>query len=165
MATVSRSESYLAHAVRAFFLNGGRRLYVSRVFVPVADDDNGCAHLDLTISGADSANWTARWPGRYGNVLLVVRPVRKGNCSYQHATFGTQARGLTRGAVVEVTNAPALPPNPDADVATGQLRVVDVDPTTVDAAGLAQQTFHDNAGTAVAVPAGAVIKEVSSRCG
>ena len=129
-------ESYLAHAARAFFLNGGRRLYVSRVFVPLADDDNGCANLERTISGADTANWTARWPGRYGNVLLTVRPVRKGNCSYQNDTFGTQARGLTHGAVVEITTAPDLPPDPGDDVATGQLRVVDVDPTTVDDKGL-----------------------------
>src|SRR5688572_30127616 len=28
------SESYVAHAARAFFLNGGKRLYISRVFVP-----------------------------------------------------------------------------------------------------------------------------------
>ena len=28
------SECYLAHAARAFFLNGGKRLYVSRVFAP-----------------------------------------------------------------------------------------------------------------------------------
>lgn len=155
------SESYLAHAVRAFFLNGGRRLYVSRVFVPVADDDNGCAHLDLTFNGADTASWRARWPGRYGNVLLIARPVRKGNCSYQHATFGTQARGLTQGAVVEITTPPAEPPNPAADVAAAQLGVVDVDPTTVDANGLARQTFRDNAGTAIVVPATALITEVT----
>src|SRR4051812_26181730 len=30
----ARTLPYLAHAARAFFLNGGRRLYVSRVFVP-----------------------------------------------------------------------------------------------------------------------------------
>ena len=153
-------ESYVAHAVRAFFLNGGRRVYISRVFVPLAAD-NGCASLERTISGADTATWTARWPGRYGNVLLVVRPVRKGNCSYQHLTFGTQARGLAHGAVVEITSPPALPPDPGADVAAAQLRVVEVDPTVVDAAGLAQQTFRDQNGAVVAVPAGAVIKEVT----
>jgi phage tail sheath protein FI len=152
------SESYLAHAVRAFFLNGGRRVYVSRVFAPGADD--GCSHLDLTFAGTDSANWRARWPGRYGNVLLVVRPVRKGNSSYQHPTFGPQARGLTRGAVVEITTT-GSPPGPEEDVAAARLGVIDVDPTIVDADGLAQQTFLDNAGGTINVAGGAVIKEVT----
>jgi phage tail sheath protein FI len=32
---------YLAHGVRAFFLNGGRRCHISRVFIPGADGDRG----------------------------------------------------------------------------------------------------------------------------
>ncbi|MDH3755306.1 MAG: phage tail sheath family protein, partial [Acidimicrobiia bacterium] len=43
-----RSESYVAHAARAFFLNGGKRLYVSRVFAPI--DPGGGAALDWGIA-------------------------------------------------------------------------------------------------------------------
>jgi len=34
-------DNYLWHAARAFFEEGGKRLYVSRVFRPAADDDDG----------------------------------------------------------------------------------------------------------------------------
>ena len=165
------SESYLAHAARAFFLNGGKRLYVSRVFVPV--DPGGGAPLDLGISQlalpfgvGDGATWRGRWPGAYGNVLLSVRPVRKGNCAFLHnppsgPTFGTQARGLARGAVVEITAPGGTPPGQAADLVPAALAAVDVDTTTVDVNGLARQGFFDNAGNPVAVAAGSVIKEVT----
>ena len=160
--TVVEREAYLAHAARAFFLNGGKRLYVSRVFTATAE--SGVAHLDLSFrGGADSANWKARWPGRFGDVLLVVRPVRKGNCSYEHTTapgFGTQARGVARGGVVEITAPGGTPPGAEADLVAAQLAVVDVDRTTLDVTGLPRQTFHDPAGAPVAVAAGSIIKEV-----
>jgi uncharacterized protein len=160
------SESYLAHAARAFFLNGGKRLYVSRVFVPVdpgggAPLDFGIARLALPFGVADLATWRARWPGAYGNVLLRARGVRKGNSAFAHATFGVQARGLARGAVVEITAPGGTPPAADADLAAGALHVVHVDTTTVDAAGWAQQTFVDAGGNAVAVAAGSIVKEVT----
>ena len=163
------SESFLAHAARAFFLNGGKRLYVSRVFQPTGDADPGLAALAVPFGAGDSATWRARWPGAYGNVLITVRPIRKGNSAYEHGppfgpltgpAFGTQARGLARGAVVEIT-APGDPvPGQDDDVAAASLAVVDLDETSVDVTGLAEQTFIDNGGNPVAVAAGSLIKEV-----
>jgi phage tail sheath protein FI len=162
-------ESYVAHAARAFFLNGGKRLYVSRVFVPIdgggGPDDWGISRLSLPFGAADSATWRGRWPGAYGNVLLTVRAVRRNNVAYDHSpptgpAFGIQARGLTRGAVVEITPAGGTPPGADDDLVPGSLAVVDTDPTTVDVTGLARQRFVDNTGAPVAVGAGAVIKEV-----
>src|SRR5262245_57040860 len=88
------SESFLAHAARAFFGNGGRRLYVSRVFAAAGDDDPGLASLALTFGAGDEATWRARWPGAYGNALLKVRPVHKRNSAVVHPTFGVQAPGL-----------------------------------------------------------------------
>ena len=156
------SESYLAHAVRMFFLNGGKRMYVSRVFAEGAD--NGVAHLDLSFrGGADSANWTARWPGRYGNVLLTVRASRKGNVAYDHTAapgFGIQARGLTRGAVVEITPPLGVPLGANDPLDTSRLAVVDVDDSALDVHGTPQQSFHDAAGAPIAVAAGSIIKEV-----
>src|SRR5689334_14124846 len=46
--------SYTAHAARAFFLNGGTRLYVSRVFTPrgIAPNlDWGVASVAVAVSG------------------------------------------------------------------------------------------------------------------
>lgn len=154
-------EAYLAHAARAFFLNGGSRLYVSRVHSP--DTGAGVAHLDLTFAGADSASWRARWPGRYGNLLLTVLPVRKGNSWYDHAVspgFGSQARGLRHGAVVEITAPGDTPPAAGAPLAPAQLAVVEVDPATVDAFGLPRQRFLDVAGNPVIVATRSTVKEV-----
>jgi phage tail sheath protein FI len=162
------SESYLAHATRAFFLNGGHRLYVSRVFAPRpggggGPDDVGLARLPVAFGAGDNATWRARWPGAYGNALLKVRAVRKRNSAFQHPTFGTQAAGLTRGAVVEVTEPPATPPTDGSDLVPASLAVVDVDPAVVDTSGRPQQVFVATGGGPVATTPTTVIKEVVLR--
>ncbi len=146
------SENYLAHAARAFFLNGGTRLYVSRVFTAGADSGIASAVLNLP---ADSAVWRARWPGAYGNVLITVRAVRKRNVAVTDARFGgiVQARSLARGAVVEITAGGSTPPADGSDLVAGSLAVVDTD-----VAG--QQTFRQAGGGTVVPDAAAVIKEV-----
>src|ERR1700741_782401 len=59
---------YTAHAARAFFLNGGKRLYVSRVYEEGGlHGTDGTAFLDVPI-GTQTATWRARWPGSFGNV-------------------------------------------------------------------------------------------------
>lgn len=154
-------EAYLAHAARAFFLNGGSRLYVARVHAP--DDGSGVARFDVTFAGTDSASWVARWPGRYGNVLLTVVPVRKGNSWYEHTAapgFGSQARGLRHGAVVEITAPGDTVPAAGAALDPGRLAVVDVDASTVDELGLPLQRFLDVDGNAVTVAARSTVKEV-----
>src|SRR5262245_19108449 len=40
---LSTGRNYLAHAVRAYFDNGGSRLFLSRVFQAGAPDNTGCA--------------------------------------------------------------------------------------------------------------------------
>ncbi|WP_250002277.1 phage tail sheath subtilisin-like domain-containing protein [Actinoplanes sp. M2I2] len=156
-------EAYLAHAARAFFLNGGRRLYVSRVFAPTGADpelDFGLSALALPFGTGDNATWRARWPGRYGNTLITVRPVRKRNCAYQNEAFGTQATALGHGAVVEITEGPAEPPLADADLTADSLAVVVEDPDVRDVAGRAQQTFRKADGGAVPTTTATIIKEI-----
>ena len=92
-----RSESYLAHAARAFFLNGGQRLYVSRVFAP--RDPAGGAPTDCrprvraaSPFGPGGRGDLARpLAGRLRQRALTVRPIRKRNVALQHPTFGPQA--------------------------------------------------------------------------
>jgi hypothetical protein len=100
---------YLAHAVRAFFENGGRKLYVSRVFVPRGTEqlpDYGVAHFSIPVCGV-RATWRARWPGKYGNASIAVKAVRGPNVAFQASDFGgaVQAKGVQRGALVEIVSA------------------------------------------------------------
>jgi phage tail sheath protein FI len=69
--------NYMWHAVRAFFAEGGRRLYVARVFEPRRSDDDGVASCSLPADGgAASLGLRARFPGAAGDFLVrfTVRP-------------------------------------------------------------------------------------------
>ena len=73
-----RAPSVPANAARAFFLNGGQRLYVSRVFAPTGPQnapDWGVATRTIAVGGG-TATWTARWPGAFGNVFVQTLIVR-----------------------------------------------------------------------------------------
>lgn len=139
---------FLGHAARAFFDNGGKRLYVSRVFSagtpPVAN--NGVARLAVPVSDI-VATWTARWPGEYGNVLVETRIVRSGNVAVSDPVFGIQARSARAGAVVEVLPGGTAIPQKNAPLDPANLRVVQVNPNT------GQQSFLNQAGATPALAA------------
>jgi len=145
---------YMAHATRAFFLNGGQRLYISRVFVPRtgATPDWGIAKLSFPV-GTTTAVWKARWPGYAGNVYVEAKPVRTKNVAFTYpaapqSTWGVQAKSAKKGSVVEVYAAGApLPKDTDP---LGALYVVDVD-----AAG--KQTFRQGGGPAATLAANSTI--------
>ena len=64
--------NFLAHSVRAYFDNGGSRLYVSRV----ANSGGGTAISPDIVTNADStlrARFVARFPGQAGNGQVTVR--------------------------------------------------------------------------------------------
>jgi uncharacterized protein len=91
-------DNYLWHAVRAFFEEGGKRLYVQRVFRPlqhldaqndVVIDDDGFADIALPSPSPpdDAITIRARHPGEAGNrrIRLTLR-------------FGTNALSLVGGS-------------------------------------------------------------------
>src|SRR5262252_5872395 len=99
---------FMAHAARAFFDNGGKRLYVSRVFsprTPAGPTSGGLASRVVTVGGS-TATWTARWPGAYGNVLVETRLVRGGNIAYLDGPT-VKVKSAKVGAVVEILPPPA----------------------------------------------------------
>lgn len=68
----TRMTNYLAHGVRAFFEEGGKRLYVSRVY----NSSNGSGRASATISNGGSppgntVTVQARYPGAAGNVAVT----------------------------------------------------------------------------------------------
>lgn len=65
------SLNYMAHAVRAYFDNGGSRLYVSRVFTPLAGNDGKATSANL-VNGGAQAQFVARFPGVAGNGQITL---------------------------------------------------------------------------------------------
>ncbi|UOF17273.1 phage tail sheath subtilisin-like domain-containing protein [Lysobacter capsici] len=64
-------DNYMWHGVRAFFEEGGKRIYISRVFTPIDATDTrpGCARGGL--SGSPSSMMVfARFPGRAGDARV-----------------------------------------------------------------------------------------------
>src|SRR4051794_25935692 len=126
--------NYMAHAARAYFLNGGKRLYVSRVFVAPAGT-TGAAVSTFDVNGTQAA-WSARWPGLAGEVVVTTRVTRGKDVTYTHPTFGRQARGARHGSLVEVDpppppvggfTPPPLPQPQDPLLDAAHLAVVTVD--------------------------------------
>ena len=63
-------DNYMWHAVRAFFEEGGKRLYVSRVFARIGSDDDGRARGQLPSSPAP-ISVRARFPGTAGDARVT----------------------------------------------------------------------------------------------
>jgi len=64
--------NFLAHSVRAYFDNGGSRLYVARV----ANSGGGTAHSPDIVTNVDPtlrARFVGRFPGQAGNGRVTVR--------------------------------------------------------------------------------------------
>jgi hypothetical protein len=93
----------LAHAVRAFFENGGQRLYVARAYrpsEPASDEgatpewvDHGQYTVGGSVSGPD-LRLRARYPGAAGNFLVTLE-LRLGQSIAVHCDGTTILRGAT----------------------------------------------------------------------
>ncbi|NTU84974.1 MAG: phage tail sheath family protein [Chloroflexales bacterium] len=67
--------NYLWHAVRAFFEEGGKRLYITRVYRPNGSDDGRArGRLPATGLAADALSIAARFPGAAGNLRVRIAP-------------------------------------------------------------------------------------------
>ncbi len=67
----SESLNYMAHAVRAFFDNGGSRLYVTRTFEPVDGTIPTSGQAVLVLNSPADVTLRARFPGRAGNMRII----------------------------------------------------------------------------------------------
>ena len=65
-------DNYLWHGVRAFFEEGGKRLYVSRVFTPLDENDPWSGHASGGLPGSPSPLAVfARFPGLFGDARIT----------------------------------------------------------------------------------------------
>jgi len=101
--------NYMAHAVRAFFDNGGSRLYVTRVYEPtppdLGDPDADAGKARAVVGSPDDPLLQARFPGRAGN-MTVIFAVRTGANSLVSTALGTVLRAVRTGDVVFLRPAP-----------------------------------------------------------
>ncbi len=145
----NQKSCFMALSTKAFFDNGGKRLYVSRVFERPAGGgidpaEFGIARIAFPVADLTAA-WRARWPGRTGNVRVRHTITRSRNVAYIDGTHGIQARSARVGTVVEIVPAANIttPPVGDAALNINNLRVVQRG-----AAG--QQEFVQSDGTVAA---------------
>jgi hypothetical protein len=119
-----------ALAARAFFANGGRRLYVSRVFsfamtqgpAPVIDEAN-FASLGPPAGNQPVVRWRARWPGSVGSRFRISVAFRRS----KNILVGGTLTGVQPGAAVEIADMvggvpPTIPDTVDPD--RGQVKIV-----------------------------------------
>ncbi|GLP69854.1 MULTISPECIES: phage tail sheath subtilisin-like domain-containing protein [unclassified Streptomyces] len=138
---VSGDTNYLALAVRAFFANGGRRLYVSRVFpwflsgsaVDPARVDECFARRNVGTGTPPVGQWRARWPGRAGNGIRIATDFQRGKNALVASgdSVPPSLTGVRVGALVELVplaeGRPTAPPD-GRPPQTADLRVVVRDP-------------------------------------
>lgn len=153
VGTLPDTRNYLAHAARAFFANGGRRLYVSRVFrflteldSPEIDVNRNFAKLLVETTDSSLATWRARWPGSAGNSISVAVVFRRS----KNVLIGGKLTGVSPGAAVEIgipnaVLADTTPPDEEkvkivAASATGDLGYRGAD--GFEAVDPAQAAFH-----------------------
>ena len=124
-----KTPNFMWHAVRAFFEEGGKRLYVSRVFNPVGETNDGFAKAFFPAqpkSGPDkNKSWlkiSARFPGELGEMrvwltlrlgmsLLGKTQIDVNGQKKDILTFG----GLMDRDVVYIDTRPAPPVTPPPD--------------------------------------------------
>ena len=92
--------NYLAHSVRAYFNEGGSRLYVARVFSGTPASATAGADVIPNADANLRARFTARFPGRVGNGSISVREV------LAPATVGAMRRAPT-GSLVRLNQTAA----------------------------------------------------------
>lgn len=97
----------LAQSARLFFENGGKRLYVGRVWRAPATGTGQAEGPAMNVSGAER-RFRARFPGRAGNLVVSIAATRSGNL-----LTGTGASrgvaGVRPGDLVESSPAAAGP--------------------------------------------------------
>lgn len=98
------SVNYMAHAVRAFFDNGGSKLYVTRVYQPDLDEganpDPDAGKAALTIGSPGTVTLRSRFPGRAGEMRVVFAARTSANSLVAPAGAGNALRGVRAGDVI-----------------------------------------------------------------
>ncbi len=139
---VGEIDNYMWNAARAFFEEGGKRLYVARAFTPLSEADDGRAGAEYRIGASPperlELDVKARFPGKAGNGRVTFT-FQLGPNRLAYNTDGTVSlRGAMDRDVVHVSGAGFQVLERDALNKTWNL---------VDRAGTSQELQATYAGT------------------
>ncbi|HJQ02642.1 MAG TPA: phage tail sheath subtilisin-like domain-containing protein [Jatrophihabitans sp.] len=130
VGTGTDTRNYLAYAARAFFDNGGRRLYVSRVFpVPKPGGINLDTHFAKLALANGVATWRARWPGAAGHTISVQVGFQRSKNILVTVNGSSTLKGVGPGAAVEIV--PDRKAIPKDNVLPTNIKIVDAGPDRV----------------------------------
>ncbi len=113
-------ENYMAHAVRAYFDNGGSKLYVVRTYTPSESTTPGSPpdpFVDRAFTAADSpvtVALRARFPGRTGNMRVVVAIRHSANVLVTGSNGNPVVRSIRENDVLLVRNRIGSPVGTDS---------------------------------------------------
>jgi phage tail sheath protein FI len=100
--------NFMAHAVRAFFDNGGSKLYVTRVFQPYPFDHPDAGHAQVLVGSAGGPVLRARFPGQAGNMRVVFAAKASANLLVQKQGVPPALNSAQEGDVVFLQVTPDL---------------------------------------------------------
>ena len=117
--------NYMAHAVRAFFDNGGSKLYVTRIYDPAGSPPGAGTAADIN----SPAVIRARFPGSGGNMRIFIAVKAGASVLSADENNSGKVSGLRAGDLVYIKQAPdtGSPPvvvSPGAGVNEGFYDVV-----------------------------------------
>jgi phage tail sheath protein FI len=113
-------DNYLWHAVRAFFAEGGKRLYVSRIFRAASGTNDGRAFgflpSNASAGSAAAVTFRSRFPGETGNRQVRLR-LEFGANLLTSKNNTASVTGIGENDLVWISDAAANPAAPPAPVA------------------------------------------------
>jgi len=108
--------NYVAHAVRAFFDNGGSKLYVTRIYEPDSDSTPPPADAGKATGGPGTGGIIARFPGRAGEMFIRFSVKVSANLLSGDVQGNPRLSGVTEFDVVYIHQIPGTAlVNPVAD--------------------------------------------------
>jgi hypothetical protein len=110
----AEQENDLAYAVRAFFDNGGSKLYVARVFEPTDPNDPDSGYASAPLDSPATISLRARFPGSGGNMRVTLAGRASANLLAAPLTSGGSptVRGIREHDVVFIKTATIAPSPP-----------------------------------------------------
>jgi hypothetical protein len=113
--TVAETDNYMWHAARAFFEEGGKRLYVSRVFTPLGASPSTGYSGGFVGPAPSPIHVRARFPGRAGDARVTFT-LGVGQSLLVNETPGVTpgvagVRSLLHRDVVMIRDTPGAPPS------------------------------------------------------